>query len=115
MRVQIYARILLLAAFAGAMTELALSIPPRTTFDVLLPIVILVPLHLGLIALSRWMWRQAPDRWYLDLGLPPKTWSSLNGNRTTGREPGSDPCENDPNRTRSPRSSARSKPTSAPA
>src|SRR4051812_17420915 len=49
------------------------------------------------------------------LGLPPKTWSSLNGNRTTGREPGSDPCENDPDRTRSPRSSARSRPTSTPA
>src|SRR5436305_381812 len=48
-------------------------------------------------------------------GLPPKTWSSLNGNRTTGREPGSDPCENDPDRTRSPRSSARSRPTSTPA
>ena len=48
-------------------------------------------------------------------GLPPKTWSSLNGNRTTGREPGSDPCENDPDRTRSPRSSASSRPTSTPA
>ncbi len=26
--------------------------------------------------------------------LPPKTWSSLSGNRTTGREPGSDPMRN---------------------
>ncbi len=66
MKVQIYARILLLAAFAGAMTELALSIPVRTTLDVVLPIIILVPLHLGLIALTRWMWRQPPDRRYLD-------------------------------------------------
>src|SRR5262249_46783388 len=31
-----------------------------------------------------------------EAGLPPNNWSSLNGNRTTGREPGSDPCENDP-------------------
>ena len=36
--------------------------------------------------------------------------SSLNGNRTTGREPGSDSCENDPDRTRSRLSSATSKP-----
>jgi hypothetical protein len=48
-------------------------------------------------------------------GLPPKTWSSLNGNRTTGREPGGDPCENDPDRTRSRPSSATSRPTSTPA
>ena len=48
-------------------------------------------------------------------GLLPKTWSSLNGNRTTGREPGGDPCENDPDRTRSRPSSATSKPTSTPA
>ena len=47
-------------------------------------------------------------------GLPPKTWSSLNGNRTTGREPGSDPCENDPDRTRSRPSFATSRPTSTP-
>jgi hypothetical protein len=33
-------------------------------------------------------------------GLLPKTWSCLNGNRTTGREPGSDPCENDPDLNR---------------
>ena len=65
-RIQVYSRILLLAAFAGAMTELALSIPPRTTFDIVLPIVILVPLHIGLIFLTRWMWRQPPDRRYLD-------------------------------------------------
>ena len=58
-------------------------------------------------------WATPPDREHL--GLPPKTWSSLNGNRTTGREPGSDPCENDPDRTRSRPSSATSKPTSTPA
>ena len=32
--------------------------------------------------------------------LPPRIWSSLDGNRTTGREPGSDPRETDPVRTR---------------
>ena len=52
---------------------------------------------------------------YEAIGLPPKTWSSLNGNRTTGREPGSDSCENDPDRTRSRLSSATSKPISTPA
>src|SRR5262249_7772439 len=41
-------------------------------------------------------------------GLLPKTWSSLNGNRTTGREPGDDPCESDPDRTGSRPSSATS-------
>ena len=51
----------------------------------------------------------------MGIGLPPKTWSSLNGNRTTGREPGSDSCENDPDRTRSRLSSATSKPISTPA
>ena len=48
-------------------------------------------------------------------GLPPKSWSSLNGNRTTGGEPGSDPCENHPIATRSPRSSVNSRPTLTPA
>ena len=52
---------------------------------------------------------------YGNFGLPPKTWSSLNGNRTTGREPGSDSCENDPDRTRSRLSSATSKLISTPA
>ena len=57
------------------------------------------------------------ELWFVRLfrGLPPKTWSSLNGNRTTGREPGSDSCENDPDRTRSRLSSATSKPISTPA
>ena len=48
-------------------------------------------------------------------GLPPKTWSSLNGDPTTGREPGGDPCENDRGRIRSRPSSATSRPTSMPA
>ncbi len=49
------------------------------------------------------------------IGLPPKTWSSLNGDRTTGTEPGSDPCENDRVRTRLHPSFETSKPTSTPA
>src|SRR5262249_47800231 len=47
-------------------------------------------------------------------GLLPQTESSLNGNRTTGREPGGDPCESDPDRTRPRPSSATSRPTSTP-
>ena len=47
-------------------------------------------------------------------GLPPNSWSNLNGSRTTGREPGSDPFENDPDQIRSPGSSARSRPTATP-
>ena len=46
------------------------------------------------------------------VGLPPKSWSSLNESRTTGREPGGDSCENDPDQIRLPRSFVRSRPTS---
>ncbi len=59
-------------------------------------------------------WHTPEMRERSDGDLLPKTWSSLNGNRTTGREPGGDPCENDPDRTRSRPSSATSKPTSTP-
>jgi len=68
------------------------------------------------VAIADWA-RQKKD-WlakFLDLssgGLPPKSWSSLNGSRTTGREPGSDPCENDPDQIRLSRSFVRSRPTS---
>jgi hypothetical protein len=55
------------AAFTGAMTPIALSIPPRTPADILLPLVVLLPLHLALIAYMRWLWRQPPERRYLDL------------------------------------------------
>ncbi len=55
------------------------------------------------------------DSWEDSGGLPPKTWSSLNGNRITGKEPGSDPCETDPEGTRSRPSSATFKLTSTPA
>src|SRR5262249_55751177 len=37
----------------------------------------------------------SPDGRQFLIGLPPKIWSSRNGNRTTGGEPGSDLCEDD--------------------
>jgi len=69
------AMMLIPIAFAGAFTVLSVSIPPRTTADVLLPIALLAPLYLGHLALIAWMWRQPTDRSFL--GHSRRTWSFL--------------------------------------
>jgi len=72
---KIKALLLIPIAFAGAFTVLTFSIPPRTTFDILFPVAILVPLYLGHFALLAWMWTQPFNRAYL--GHSRRTWSFL--------------------------------------
>jgi hypothetical protein len=69
------ALLLIPAAFAGAFTVLALGIPLRTAADVVIPMAVLAPVYLGLIAVLRWMWRKPPDRRYL--GHTRGTWTFL--------------------------------------
>jgi len=63
------------AGFTGAFTVLALSIPPRTTADILLPIAILVPCYLAIAAIVARMWTSPGERRYL--GHTRKTWTFL--------------------------------------
>jgi ABC-type Na+ efflux pump permease subunit len=71
------AKVLLLipAAFAGAFTVLALDIPVRTRDDVLIPIAVLSPIYLALIAVLGLMWRQHENRRYL--GHTRRVWAFM--------------------------------------